>query len=107
MQQNVAFLNELLYNIIRKVKGEKVMDKKHIKCIDCKYCISEGRANKTYRVQYPRKIYKCQHPNLQEIKDRYGFPINGHIGFGNTTLKSPLQFKSYKKFCPLEDGYDE
>lgn len=75
-----------------------------IKCINCKYCKECGRTTKQYFMPIGRKIYKCNHPKVYELKDKQRFPQNNFIGYGDMTIESPLQLKTRKKFCPLEGG---
>lgn len=74
-----------------------------MKCKECQYCECIGRAEMqkgTY--SYSRKEYFCKNPKVYKMKDEHGYPINNFVGYGNTTLESPLQLKTRKKWCPLE-----
>lgn len=66
------------------------------KCKDCDYCKCSGRMNPKYSSTYKsRKTYKCNHPKIHECTR------NDFVGFGDTTLESPLQLKTAKRWCPL------
>ena len=72
-----------------------------MKCKECKYCKQKGRAE-SQRFSLGRKEYYCENPRVYKLKDDKGRPIFNFIGYGNTTLESPLQLKTAKKWCPLK-----
>ena len=66
------------------------------KCKDCEYCECSGRMNAKYSSTYKsRKTYYCRHQNVHD------YTRNTFVGFGDTTLESPLQLKTAKRWCPL------
>lgn len=79
-----------------------------MKCKDCKYCKQVGRAAFTCKNRgYGRKIYYCEHPDVYQIKDKWGFRINNFVGYGEpNSEESPLQLKTSKKWCPLKGEFD-
>ena len=72
-----------------------------MKCKDCKYCKQIGRTE-CQRFGLGRKEYFCENPEVYKLKDEKGRPIYNFIGYGDTTLESPLQLKSSKRWCPLK-----
>lgn len=75
-----------------------------MKCKECKFCECTGRAEMQRGCySYPRKEYSCRNPKVYQMKDKFDFPINNFIGYGDTTFESPLQLKTRKKWCPLEE----
>lgn len=71
-----------------------------IKCKECKYCKQIGRTEE-YRFRGSRKTYYCENPKVYKLKDKNGYPLFNFVGYGDTTLESPLQLKTSKKWCPL------
>lgn len=66
------------------------------KCKDCEYCKCFGRQKAKYsRGGKSRKTYYCEHQNVHKCTD------NTFVGFGDTTWESPLQLKTTKRWCPL------
>lgn len=66
------------------------------KCKDCEFCRPGGRQKAKYScLKNSRRSYHCDHP------ERLKYTKNDFIGFGDTTLESPLQLKSSKRWCPL------
>ena len=72
-----------------------------MKCKDCEYCKQIGRTE-SQRFSLGRKEYFCENPEVYKFKDEKGRPIFNFIGYGDTTLESPLQLKSSKRWCPLK-----
>lgn len=70
-------------------------------CKECKFCEQIGR-QQSQCGKLGRKKYYCENPNVYELKDKYGYSLNNFIGFGNTTVESPLQLKTHKQWCPLK-----
>lgn len=72
------------------------------KCKTCEYCKQIGTTNGKYSSnKAARKTYYCEHPNVRDIQDKYGQPIYPFIGFGDTTIESPLSMTSHKRWCPI------
>lgn len=72
-----------------------------MKCKECKYCKQIGRTEcQTYRLG--RKTYYCENPDVYDLKDENGYQIYNFIGYGDTTIESPLQLKTSKRWCPLK-----
>lgn len=72
---------------------------------ECKYCLylkQVGRTDIKFSKGGNRALYYCKHPAVYDILDKHGYPIHGFVGFGDTTLKSPLQLKTCKRWCPLK-----
>ena len=66
------------------------------KCKDCEFCKCYGRQyGKFSSTRKSRKTYHCTHQNVHECTR------NNFVGFGDTTLDSPLQLKTAKRWCPL------
>lgn len=72
-----------------------------VNCKECKYCKQTGRT-KGERYSLGRKEYFCENPEVYTLEDKKGRKIYNFIGYGDTTLESPLQLKSYKRWCPLK-----
>ena len=72
-----------------------------MKCKECKYCKVIGRT-KGERFGSGRKQYFCENPEVYKLKDKNGYPLFNFVGYGDTTIKSPLQLKTSKKWCPLK-----
>lgn len=72
-----------------------------MKCKECEYCKTIGRTNEQ-GVRGSRKTYYCENPEVYNLKNKKGFPIYNFIGYGDTTIESPLQLKTSKKWCPLK-----
>lgn len=71
-------------------------------CKECKYCKQPGR-QQSQCGQLGRKIYYCKNPKVYEMKDKWGFPLNNFIGYGEAnSYESPLQLKTAKRWCPLK-----
>lgn len=70
-------------------------------CKECKYCKQIGRT-KSERYGLGRKQYFCENPEVYILKDKKGNSIYNFIGYGNTSLESPLQLKKAKRWCPLK-----
>lgn len=69
----------------------------------CKHCefikpIGRTRAQGIYNKS--RKLYFCENPMVNKITDNFGKPIFNFVGYGDTTLESPLVLKTCKKWCP-------
>lgn len=75
-------------------------------CRKCKYCKQIGRTE-SQRYSLGRKQYFCENPETYKLKDKWGYPIFNFIGYGDTTMESPLQLKTKKKWCPLEEKEDK
>lgn len=75
-------------------------------CRDCEYCKQIGRSE-SQRYSLGRKQYFCENPEVYKLKDEYGYPIFNFIGYGDTTMESPLQLKTRKKWCPLGEKEDK
>lgn len=73
---------------------------RRVNCKGCKYCKQIGRT-KGERFSLGRKEYFCENPEVYNLKDGRGNPIYNFIGYGDTTIKSPLQLKTSKRWCPL------
>lgn len=73
-----------------------------MKCKECKYCEQIGRTE-SQKFSLGRKQYFCKNPEVYKLKDKSGFPIYNFIGYGDTTIESPLQLKSSKRWCPLKE----
>ena len=69
-------------------------------CKECKYCKQIGRT-KGERYSLGRKEYFCENPEVYNLKDKQGNSIYNFIGYGDTTIESPLQLKKAKRWCPL------
>lgn len=37
------------------------------------------------------------------MRDKYGYPLNNFIGYGDISYDSPLLLKTSKKWCPLKE----
>lgn len=72
-----------------------------MKCKNCEYCKQIGRTE-WQRFSLGRKEYFCENPEVYKLKDEKGRSIYNFIGYGDTTLESPLQLKSSKRWCPLK-----
>ncbi|MCI8362251.1 MAG: hypothetical protein HFJ41_03835 [Clostridia bacterium] len=72
-----------------------------MKCIECKYCKQIGR-QQSQKARLGRKTYYCKNPKVYKMKDEKGYPLYNFIGFGDTTIESPLKLKTSKKWCPLK-----
>lgn len=72
-----------------------------MKCKECEYCKATGRT-KGDKYNLGRKEYYCENPKVNELKDKNGYPLFNFVGYGDTTLESPLQLKTSKKWCPLK-----
>lgn len=70
-------------------------------CKKCQYCRQGGR-QQSQRGTLGRRKYYCEHPSVGDIKDKYGWPIDPFIGFGDMSRESPLVLKTRKKWCPME-----
>lgn len=79
-------------------------------CKNCQHCKQIGKTSGKFSTNNTsRKTYYCEHPYIRDIHDKYGQPIYPFIGFGDTTVKSPLVLKNRKRWCPivrLLDGLD-
>lgn len=74
--------------------------------IECKYCFDckqEGRQNSN-KYTCGRKHYYCHNLKIKEIKDKWGYPHSGFIGFGTNTLDSPLALKTSPRWCPRKNN---
>lgn len=69
-------------------------------CKECKYCNQIGRT-RGERFSLGRKEYFCENPEVYNLKDERGNTIYNFIGYGDTTIESPLQLKKSKRWCPL------
>lgn len=66
-------------------------------CRYCEFCKNYGRTDGTYSSnRKSRKLYYCEHPQVRSYTD------NTFVGYGDGTLKSPLQLKTCKRWCPAE-----
>lgn len=72
-----------------------------MKCKECKYCKQIERSE-IQRYSLGRKQYFCENPETYKLKNKYGYQVNNFVGYGDTTLESPLQLKTSKKWCPLK-----
>lgn len=72
-----------------------------MKCKECKYCEQVGRSE-SQRFNLGRKQYFCENPEVYKLKDEHGRSIYNFIGYGDSTIESPLQLKTSKKWCPLK-----
>ena len=72
-----------------------------MKCKECKYCKQIGRSE-SQRYSLGRKHYFCENPKVYKLKDKHGYQINNFVGYGDSTLESPLQLNTSKKWCPLK-----
>lgn len=72
-----------------------------MRCKECEYCKAIGR---TMGGKYSlgRREYFCENPKVYELKDKNGYPLFNFVGYGDTTIESPLQLKTSKKWCPLK-----
>ena len=68
-------------------------------CIYCEFCKQRGR-QQSNRYTDGRKHYYCTHSNINDMKDKYGLPHTGFIGFGTNTWESPLVLKTSPRWCP-------
>lgn len=73
-----------------------------MKCKECEYCKQTGR-QQSQRGNLGRKRYYCEHKSVLKMKDKYGYPINNFVGYGDMTIASPLTLKTNKKWCPLKE----
>ena len=72
-----------------------------MKCKECKYCEQIGRSE-SQNFNLGRKQYFCENPEIYNLKDEHGRQIYNFIGYGDSTIESPLQLKTSKKWCPLK-----
>jgi hypothetical protein len=72
-----------------------------LKCKDCEHCTQIGRAQ-TQRNRVGRKYYYCKNPKIKDMKDKWGYPHMGFIGFGEHNNSSPLMIKTSPIWCPLK-----
>jgi hypothetical protein len=72
-----------------------------MKCKECKYCEQIGRSE-SQNFKLGRKQYFCENPEVYNLKDEHGRLIYNFIGYGDSTIESPLQLKTSKKWCPLK-----
>lgn len=73
--------------------------KEKIECRYCEFCKQIGRAE-TQKGRLGRKYYYCKNPLMEKIKDKWGYPHSGFIGYGLHTYESPLKLKTSPKWCP-------
>lgn len=71
-------------------------------CKNCKFCKQIGR-QKSQRHQLGRKTYYCDNPEIYKLEDKKGRPVHNFIGFGDMTKEGPLQLKTHKRWCPLQE----
>ncbi len=70
-------------------------------CRECKYCKQIGRQQSQCK-KIGRKRYYCENPKVYNLRNKDGYPVYNFVGYGDTTLESPLQLKTYKRWCPLK-----
>lgn len=64
------------------------------KCKECEMCVPAIKGT-------GRKQYWCIHPKVKKMpRDAFGVKAPGFIGFGDTTLGSPLKIKTVPHWCP-------
>ena len=78
---------------------EKTME--NIQCIDCTHCYDSGRTQ-SQRGRSGRCMYFCRNPKVLAEHDKHGRSLNNFVGYGDASVRSPLQFKGRKRFCPMK-----
>lgn len=78
---------------------EKTM--RNIRCIACTHYYDSGRTQSQCG-QIGRVMYYCRHPKVLAEHNKYGRSLNNFVGYGDASVRSPLQFKTRKHFCPMK-----